>query len=58
MARGTQVQFWGAEAGAWRVVKRMSGGRAEVLAVAFSPDGTLLVTAGQDGVIRLWAVPP
>jgi WD40 repeat protein len=58
LARGTQVQFWRAEDGAWRVVKRMSGGQAEVLAVAFSPDGTLLVTAGQDGVIRLWAVSP
>src|SRR5690606_26977187 len=31
---------------------------AAVADLAFSPNGTQLVTAGKDGLVRLWAMPP
>ena len=30
---------------------------AAVMALAFTPDGTLLLTAALDGVVSLWGIP-
>ncbi|WP_331771225.1 serine/threonine protein kinase (plasmid) [Embleya sp. NBC_00888] len=38
----------------WRPVTPSGGGTAVPLAVAFAPAGTLLASAGADGIVRLW----
>jgi dipeptidyl aminopeptidase/acylaminoacyl peptidase len=40
----------------WKEVRRLEGHREIVHAVAFSPDGTTLVTASADRTARLWEV--
>jgi len=41
---------------AGQIVATLSGHCGEVTALAFSVDGMVLVSAGEDGVIRFWGV--
>ena len=50
-----QVHVWDPNSGQTWLVGSAHSGR--ITAVAFTPDETLLITAGEDGAIRLWELP-
>jgi WD40 repeat protein len=57
VASGSQdrtVKLWEARTG--RLLATMAGHTGGVRSVAFAPDGTLLVSAGNDGSILIWSV--
>ena len=54
VAAGNDVQIWDVTSGTQLVT--LSGHSAEVMVVAFSPDGKTLASSGQDNQLILWQV--
>ncbi|MFL5244799.1 MAG: WD40 repeat domain-containing protein [Gemmataceae bacterium] len=50
--KGGEVQVW--DVSALRLKQTLAKSRTEKLALAWSPDGSLLAIASSDGVVRLW----
>jgi WD40 repeat protein len=48
--------LWAGSTGA--LIGQLTGHRQPISALQFSPDGTYVVTASQDGAVRLWAATP
>jgi eukaryotic-like serine/threonine-protein kinase len=52
--KDSEIELW--DVASRRVVKRFKGHRGLVNALAFSPDGGLLLSGGKDQTVRLWEV--
>lgn len=50
------IWLWNVKTG--MLLKTIEGYQANVIYLAFSPDGALLATVSLDGTMRLWGVPP
>jgi WD40 repeat protein len=50
------IWLWDVQSG--KLLKTIEGYQANIIYLAFSPDGTLLATASLDGTMRLWGIPP
>jgi WD40 repeat protein len=50
------VRLWDAKRG--RTMRSLGGHAGGAHAIAFSADGAKLASAGTDGMIRVWSVPP
>lgn len=50
----SEIRLWDQSSG--KLIRTISGIKREVLALAFSPDGTTLFSAGMDNSLRLWDV--
>ncbi len=54
---GSRIRLWDATTG--RLLRSLNGGGTPVSALAFSPDGTMLLSShrgGNDGVVHVWPV--
>lgn len=50
------IWLWEVKTG--KLLKTIEGYQANIVYLAFSPDGALLATASLDGTMRLWGIPP
>lgn len=50
------IWLWDVKTGT--LLKTIEGYQANIVYLAFSPDGALLATASLDGTMRLWGIPP
>ena len=51
------VELWLRDAGSGAVQARIFAGTSPIQALRYSPDGGLLLTGSQDGVLKAWSVP-
>ena len=56
LAIGSGNQIWMWDAADWQVEERFTGHVGDIVDLAFTPDGTGILSAGSDGTIRLWPV--
>ncbi len=56
LAIGNSNEVWVWDRASWQLIKRFSGHIDAVEDLAFTPDGTNVLSAGRDGTIRAWSL--
>jgi len=56
LAIGNASEIWIWDAASWQIKQKLTGHIGHIVDLAFSPDGTNLLSAGSDRTIRAWAV--
>jgi WD40 repeat protein len=54
LAIGSSSEVWVWDAESWQLIKRFSGHSDLIEDLAFTPDGTKILSASRDGTIRVW----
>jgi WD40 repeat protein len=56
LAIGNRDEVWVWDTSNWKVKEKFVGHIGDIADLAFTPDGTKILSAGSDGTIRLWAL--
>jgi WD40 repeat protein len=56
LAIGNSSEVWVWDTESWQLLKRFSGHNDLIEDLAFTPDGTKILSASRDGTIRVWSL--
>ena len=56
LAVGNGAEVWVWDTDSWQVKEKLLGHTGEVIDLAFTPDGAKVLSAGNDGTIRVWSI--
>jgi WD40 repeat protein len=56
LAIGNRNEVWIWDTSNWQVKQRLEGHTSEIVDIAFAPQGRILLSASQDGTIRVWSL--
>ena len=56
LAMGNRSEIWIWDTGTWQVKEKLAGHISEIVDLAFTPEGTTLLSASRDGTVRVWSL--